>query len=53
MIEKLIGYGADMMATIFDGNTALHIVLGKSNMASPSNETPEICKVIIRELVLI
>ncbi len=45
IIERLVGYGADLNIADSDGDTALHLTLGRDNMASPSQDTPEIVKV--------
>ncbi len=46
-IEKLVGYGADMNVTASTGNSALHETLSSFDMEKPSNDTPEIKKVIL------
>ena len=42
MVERLVGFGANLNKTTDDGNTALHITLGRNNMAPPTDETPKI-----------
>ena len=42
VVERLVGFGADLNKTTDDGNTALHIALGRNNMALPTDETPKI-----------
>lgn len=44
-VERLIGYGADLNYKTRDGNTPLHIALGRNNMRKPSERTPQIKKV--------
>ena len=47
VIEKLVGYGADVNTTLQDGNAPLHILLAKpGNMKEPSKDTPEMMKVL-------
>lgn len=47
VIERLVGYGADVNATLEDGNAPLHILLSKQgNMKELSTDTPEIMKVL-------
>ena len=46
VIERLVGFGADMGVISLTGNNVLHEVLSLSNMTKPSNDTPEIKKVL-------
>ena len=45
MVERLVGYGADLNCTTEEGNTPLHLALGRNTMLPPSHLTPEIMKV--------
>lgn len=45
MVERLVGYGADLNCTTEEGNTPLHLTLGRNTMLPPSHLTPEIMKV--------
>ena len=45
VVEKLVGYGADLDIAGPDGSTPLHLALGMDNMEQPSARTPAIKKV--------
>jgi hypothetical protein len=45
VIEQLVGYGADLNATVEDGNTALHLILIKKNMRSLDQNSSYILQV--------
>ena len=45
MVERLVGYGADLNAATSQGNTALHLTLVRRNMAPPSLLSPHILEV--------
>lgn len=45
MVERLVGYGADLNCTTEEGNTPLHLTLGRNTMLPPSHLTPEIMQV--------
>ncbi len=45
VIEKLVGYGADMNAPAFNGTVPLHMAVIRSNMAKPTDTSPQIKKV--------
>lgn len=47
MVERLVGYGADLNSTSSDGNTALHLTLGRNTMIAPSELSPRILEVHI------
>ena len=48
VVERLVGYGADVNATLEDGNAPVHILLAKpGNMKEPSEDTPEMMKVLV------
>lgn len=42
LVERLVGFGADLNITTSDGNTALHLALGRDTMATPTEESPKI-----------
>ena len=42
LVERLVGFGADLDLTTSDGNTALHIALGRNNMSPPTMDSPKI-----------
>ena len=42
LVERLVGFGADLNITTSDGNTALHLALGRNTMAMPTEESPKI-----------
>lgn len=42
VVERLVGFGANLNATSGDGNTALHLALGRSTMTTPTEESPKI-----------
>ena len=44
MVERLVGYGADLNSTT-EGTTCLHLTLGRSSMAAPSELSPRILEV--------
>ncbi len=44
-VERLVGFGADVNAIAGDGNTPLHLALGRSTMSAPTKATPFILKV--------
>ena len=45
MVERLVGYGADLNSTSSEGNTPLHLTLGRRSMAAPSALCPHILEV--------
>lgn len=45
MVERLVGYGADLSSTTSDGNTPLHLTLGRNTMIAPSELSPRILEV--------
>ena len=45
IVERLVGFGANVNATDEPGNTPLHLALAKSTMQQPSNDTPQMIKV--------
>ena len=45
MVERLVGYGADLSSTTSDGNTPLHLTLGRNTMIAPSALSPRILEV--------
>ena len=45
MVERLVGYAADINAADSDGNTPLHLALGCRTMATPSTLSPRILEV--------
>ena len=45
MLERLVGHGADLNSATAEGNTALHLVLNRGNMAAPSDLSPHIPEV--------
>ncbi|CAI8033704.1 E3 ubiquitin-protein ligase MIB2 [Geodia barretti] len=45
MLERLVGYGADLNCATREGNTALHFTLARKNMAAPSPLSPHILEV--------
>ena len=42
VVERLVGFGADLNITTSDGNTALHLALGRNTMTTPTEESPKI-----------
>ena len=48
VLERLVGFGADLSAVDEDGDTALHLVLRNSSTeyASPTDECAELKKVL-------
>ena len=44
-VELLVGFGADLNVVTTDGNTPLHLALGRGTMSPPLEETPEIKEV--------
>ena len=48
VLERLVGFGADLSAVDEDGDTALHLVLRNSSTeyALPTDECPELKKVL-------
>ena len=42
VVERLVGFGADLNMTTDDGNTPLHLALGRNNMTSPTDGSPRI-----------
>ena len=46
MVERLVGYGADLNYATPEGNTALHLALGRGCMAAPSALSPQILEVL-------
>ena len=42
VVERLVGFGADLNITTDEGNTPLHIALGRNNMTPPTEESPRI-----------
>ena len=42
VVERLVGFGADLNTTTGDGNTALHLALGRNTMTPPTEESPRI-----------
>lgn len=47
IIEKLVGFGANLNAKDDGGNTALHLLLNKTFSVIDCQKTPELFKVII------
>ncbi len=45
VVERLVGYGANLNVQDSDGDTPLHLTLDREKMKRPSQETPEIVKV--------
>ena len=45
IVEKLVGYGADLNVSDADGDTALHLALVRETIASITVDTPEMDKV--------
>ena len=45
IIERLVGYGADLNSATSEGNTALHLTFKLKNMAAPSHLSPHILEV--------
>lgn len=45
IVERLVGFGANLNATDEDGNTPLHFALVRDTMQQPSNDTPQVKKV--------
>ena len=45
VVELLVGYGADMNATVENGSTALHMVLALKKMKPLSPDTPHLKQV--------
>ena len=45
-VELLVGFGADLNVVTTDGNTPLHLALGRGTMRAPSEDTPEIKEVM-------
>jgi ankyrin repeat protein len=52
MVERLVGFGADLNSSSSDGNTPLHLTLGRRSMSAPSTLSPHILEVK-RELDLL
>ena len=46
IVERLVGFGADLNVATKEGNTALHLALGRKIMSEPDERTPFIKKVI-------
>lgn len=42
VVERLVGFGADLNITTADGNTVLHLALGRNTMATPTEDSPKI-----------
>ena len=47
LIELLVGYGADLNATVEKGNTALHLILAKQSMKPLDENTPYTLEVLL------
>ena len=45
IVEKLVGFGADLNISDKDGDTALHLAMVRETIALITAETPEIDKV--------
>lgn len=45
VIEKLVGYGADLNAAAYDGGTPLRSAVTTCNMSSPDDASPQIKRV--------
>ena len=45
VLERLVGYGADLNAEVEDGNTALHLIIALKKMRPLSQDTPHLLKV--------
>lgn len=45
IVERLVGFGANVNATDEDGNTPLHLALVRDTMQQPSSDTPHVKKV--------
>lgn len=45
IVERLVGFGANVNATDEAGNTPLHLALARDAMQQPSNDTPQMKKV--------
>lgn len=45
VVERLVGYGADLNAEVEDGNTALHLIVALKKMKPLSKNTPHLLKV--------
>ena len=53
LVELLIGYGADPTIADGDNDTSLHVALSNENMEHPSDDTPELNKVVYSFLIII
>ena len=42
IVERLVGYGADLNAVTSDGNTVLHLVISRKNMKAPCARTSQL-----------
>ena len=45
IVERLVGFGADVNNPAERGITPLHLALGRDTMQQPSDGTPQIMKV--------
>ena len=48
VVERLVGFGADVNATDIRGNTVLHLSLTRGRFVPPNECTPQLLKVKIR-----